>query len=85
MLEDLARQAGFFSKDGILQSATSSRAPDREQIFGMDFVPTPIMPKGWIGMRTEKGVMCVGPSGSFWVPASDWREMVSRAAPLTRS
>lgn len=64
-LDDMARAAGF-TKPG--EARTANMAIDADKPLGFDVVTTPIMPEGWFGMRTDKGVICVGPNGSFWVP-----------------
>lgn len=54
------RKAGKISTNNI----------DTEQTFGMDIVPSEIMPEGWLGLRTERGCLCLAPSGkTIWVPA----------------
>lgn len=64
-IDTLARSAGFL-KAG---ETTANAAPETGGTFAdMDVIGSPVMPEGWLGMRTERGVMCVGPSGSFWVP-----------------
>lgn len=67
--ERIAHQAGF-RKGGDISSCTD---PDKVAEFGgMDIASSPIMPEGWFAMRTDKGALCVGPKGSFWVPFPDF-------------
>jgi len=66
-----ARDAGFLTQDEISRQHTTCNAEAPENSIGLDVVPSNIMPEGWFGLRTSKGVMCVGPNGSFWVPAFD--------------
>jgi len=66
-VELIARQAGFRKADEI---TTNNTAPTKA--LGLDVVPSEIMPEGWLGLRTEKGVTCMGPDGQvFFVPAFD--------------
>lgn len=67
-LLEMARGAGFKTREDQLRAQTSNAATG-QSFAGMDIVETGIMPEGWIGLRTDKGVMCVGPKGSIWVPA----------------
>ena len=63
--ELIARDAGFL-KAGEMTTATE---PSKVGEFGgMDIVSSPIMPKDWFALRTERGALCVGPKGSFYVP-----------------
>lgn len=72
-----ARDAGFLTRDEMLGQSTVNNASN-DQILGMDVVSSRIMPEGWFGLRTEKGVMCVGPKGSFWVPAFDLDKIMNK-------
>ena len=64
----MTRAAGF-TKSG--EACTANVQTDADKALGLDIVTTPIMPEGWLGMRTDKGVICMGPAGSFWVPFYD--------------
>lgn len=75
-IEEMAREAGFLSEADILGRTTNSMSEPTSDAMVMEFVPSNIMPDGWFGLRTDKGVMCVGLKGSFWVPAFDVQEMM---------
>ncbi len=67
-LDDLARAAGFKKAGEICTSCDPEKV---SEIGGMDIIADPLMPEGWFALRSDKGAMCVGPKGSFWVPAFD--------------
>ena len=73
-LDQMARDAGF-RKPGEAQTCNV----DPEKPFGIDLFETRLTPEGWIGMRTDKGVTCLGPNGeSFFVPTFDPDEFMRR-------
>lgn len=79
-IDALARAAGFIKP----REAMTCADPDKvEEFAGIDIVAEPLMPEGWIGMRTDKGVMCMGPDGkSLWVPAFDPDDLLKKTFTL---
>lgn len=73
--ERIAYQAGF-RKSGEIMTSTDPRKVG--EFSGMDILSEPLMPEGWFALRTDEGALCVGPKGSFWVPAFDPDEIVKR-------
>lgn len=63
-VDKAAWDAGF-RKSG--ETRTCSLANDK--MFDMDLIKDERMPRGWVGLRTEQGVLCIGPKGSFFVPS----------------
>ncbi|MEP2955504.1 MAG: hypothetical protein ABJN39_09195 [Sulfitobacter sp.] len=61
-IEQMAREAGF-RKAGETMACNATL-----EDMGFDVVSTPIMPEGFIALRTERGAMILGPKGSHWVP-----------------
>jgi hypothetical protein len=80
-VDRMARAAGFINSSEV----TTCTDPDKVTEFaGIDIVASPTMPEGWVGMRTDKGVMCMGPGGnSLWVPAFDLQEFINRPMRMT--
>jgi hypothetical protein len=75
-IDALARDAGF-RKSG--EAMTCSTLGKGGELAGIDIIVEPLMPEGWLGMRTDKGVMCMGPDGkSFWVPAFDLDDLLKK-------
>jgi len=73
-IDALARAAGFRKSNEITTCSDSSKV---DAFAGIDIIGSPLMPEGWIGMRTDKGVMCIGPEGkSVWVPAFELTDML---------
>jgi hypothetical protein len=64
-IERMAYDAGF-RQDG--DAFTSSVDVGPGNAFGMDIVTAPLMPDGFMAIRTEKGAMVIGPNGAIWVP-----------------
>lgn len=64
-VDEMAYEAGFRK---VGERLTSNTATDPAQALGMDIVSSPIMPEGYVALRTERGAMVVGPKGSYWVP-----------------
>ncbi len=75
-IDNLAYDAGF-RKAGEVTTSTASEQEDN--FHGLEVIPTRLMPEGWFGLRTEKGVTCVGPKGTFFVPAFDLEGMLNKA------
>lgn len=74
-IDTLARAAGFKTASDF----TTSNANEKiEEAFGLDVITSPLMPEGWFALRNGKGALCVGPKGSFWVPAFDLEEFANR-------
>lgn len=64
-IDEMAREAGFTQAG---ETVLANASPPDGKVFGMDVVAAPIMPEGFVALRTERGAMVMGPKGSFWVP-----------------
>ena len=79
-IDMLARAAGFRKPNGTLTCSDPSKVAE---FAGIDIIAEPTMPEGWLGMRTERGVMCMGPDGkSFWVPAFNPDDLLKKTFTL---
>ncbi|MAI35065.1 MAG: hypothetical protein CMM07_25785 [Rhodopirellula sp.] len=56
----MAYAAGF-RKAGERTTANTSERDD--QFLGMSIVEMELMPEGWLGLRSQKGCMLMGPNG----------------------
>ncbi len=75
-IDRIARDAGFTNSEDLMTCTDPSKVT---QFSGIDIVGEPLMPEGWLGMRADKGVMCLGPDGkSLWVPAFDLNNLLEK-------